>query len=190
MRTLRSSVVLSIFLRFLRDVKAATPPVRISLRSSWPAAPSLVEIMCVSCRALPHFCFAIDARYSETVALENPDAFFPLLDTLTDPASHLMGQGLTHEAIYHSAIATAVAHEHIPDSGSLAAVEMGLALHSAAPKIEAFYQHYINLHGGKSDRGCGSWVDWYGETVCDAERLKQLAGVETIDSGNNVLPHL
>lgn len=29
---------------------------------------------------------------------------------------------------------------------------------------------------------CGSWVDWYGEVVCDVEQLAHLAGPETIDA--------
>lgn len=31
---------------------------------------------------------------------------------------------------------------------------------------------------------CGSWVDWYGERVCDVDTLARLAGHEMIDASN------
>lgn len=63
-----------------------------------------------------------------------------------------------------------------------------LALHTAAPKIEAFYSWYTDNGldarvAGKE--GCGSWVDWYGETVCDVETLLRLAGRETLDAADS-----
>ncbi|KAJ7809887.1 hypothetical protein B0H14DRAFT_1493534 [Mycena olivaceomarginata] len=63
---------------------------------------------------------------------------------------------------------------------------MNLGLHAATPKIEAFYHHYLT-HTSNSAHECegGSWVDWYGEAVCDVEKLAQLAGVETIDPSSS-----
>ena len=57
---------------------------------------------------------------------------------------------------------------------------MHLALHSATPKIEAFYSYYTNYVNKTVE--CGSWVDWYGDVICDVETLKRLAGTETIGS--------
>ena len=34
---------------------------------------------------------------------------------------------------------------------------------------------------GRAGTECGSWVDWYGQVVCDVETLMHLAGVETIN---------
>lgn len=58
--------------------------------------------------------------------------------------------------------------------------------------VEAFYQYYVD-NGleetrragegyGERERGCGSWVDWYGDVVCDVGSLVRLAGHDTIDS--------
>lgn len=61
---------------------------------------------------------------------------------------------------------------------------MNLALHAATPKIEAFYHHYGEHHSESRGTECGSWVEWYGEVVCDIETLVHLAGTETIDPSN------
>lgn len=62
-----------------------------------------------------------------------------------------------------------------------------LALHTATPKIEAFYSWYkdngLDTRIGERE-GCGSWVDWYGEIVCDLETLLRYAGHETLDSAD------
>ncbi|KAI4517310.1 glycosyltransferase family 24 protein [Schizophyllum commune Loenen D] len=139
---------------------AASPPVKVSLRSSWAAPHPLVEIL-------------------ETVAQENQDAFFPLLDALTDGDKLVSPQSLTPEAVYQAALEVAASGGLLSKPGSLAAVELNLALHSATPTIEAFHQYYENLNQWVE---CGSWVDWYGQVVCDIEELARLAGVETLDA--------
>ncbi len=61
---------------------------------------------------------------------------------------------------------------------------MHVALHSASPKLEAFYQYYNDHHATR--RGdpevCGSWVDWYGEVVCDGKTLARLVETESLDA--------
>ncbi|KAF7297231.1 hypothetical protein MIND_00956200 [Mycena indigotica] len=140
----------------------SSPPVKVTLKSAWPAPPLLLEII-------------------ETVAQENPDAFFTLLDRVSDPTTHPTPQPLSDEAIQQYALQIAVSRGLLVDRGSLATVEMNLGLHAATPKIEAFYQYYATH---VKDPKCGSWVDWYGEQVCDLEKLSHLAGVETIESSN------
>ncbi|KAJ7057937.1 UDP-glucose:glycoprotein glucosyltransferase-domain-containing protein [Mycena amicta] len=141
---------------------AASPPVKVTLKSAWPAPPLLLEIV-------------------ETVSQENPDAFFPLLDRVSDPANHPTNQPFSNEAVHQHALQLAVSNGLLPEPGSLAVVEMNLGLHAATPKIEAFYQYYrTHAH----DPNCGSWVEWYGEQVCDLEKLSHLAGLETIDSSS------
>lgn len=119
---------------------------------------------------------------SETLALVNPDGFFQILDQLTDPKMSIFAQSAAPEALYQSAITSAVAHGIIQGAGDVAQVQMNLALHAATPKLEAFYQHYEDEHNNSQGTACGSWVDWYGEVVCDIESLVQLVGHETIDS--------
>lgn len=66
-----------------------------------------------------------------------------------------------------------------------------LALHASTPKIQAFYQYYVdhdlNTRTAKVAQGveCGSWVDWYGQVVCDLETLVSLTGSEALDSMQN-----
>ncbi|KAJ7222294.1 UDP-glucose:glycoprotein glucosyltransferase-domain-containing protein [Mycena pura] len=141
---------------------SASPPVKVTLKSSWSAPPLLLEII-------------------ETVSLDNPDAFFPLLDRVTDPVTLPPSQVLSNEAIHNYALEVAVANGFLSEHGAIAAVEMNLGLHAAIPKIEAFYQHYLTH---TEDPKCGSWIDWYGEVVCDVEKLSHVAGIETIDSSN------
>ena len=70
--------------------------------------------------------------------------------------------------------------------GSVELVQMQLALHSATPRISAFYSYYEDRCrelGGKRDaEECESWVDWYGEVVCDGDRLAELAGDDTLNA--------
>ncbi|PPQ88795.1 hypothetical protein CVT25_010481 [Psilocybe cyanescens] len=141
---------------------ASSPPVKVGLRSSWPAPPFLAEIL-------------------ETVSLENPDAFFTYLDRLTDPEVLQSPHGMKPEAIHQAALQVAIDNGILHEAGSLSIVEMNLAMHAATPKLEAFYNYYADNHNGSSGTQCGSWVDWYGEVVCDVETLVQLAGVEAID---------
>ncbi|KXN87330.1 UDP-glucose:glycoprotein glucosyltransferase [Leucoagaricus sp. SymC.cos] len=143
--------------------KAAGPPVKVSLTSSWPAPPVVPEIL-------------------ETVALVNPDGFFPLLDQLTDPQMYIFAQSAAPEALYQSGITSAIGTGILQGASDVSEVQLNLALHAATPKLEAFYQHYEDKHNNSRGAACGSWVDWYGEVVCDIESLVQLVGHETIDS--------
>ncbi|KAJ7342428.1 glycosyltransferase family 24 protein [Mycena albidolilacea] len=147
-------------------VAASSPPVKVTLKSSWPAPPLLLEII-------------------ETVALENPDGFFSFLDRVTDP-DIFPPSALTPEATHQYVLEVAVGGGWLGEPGAVAAVEMNLGLHAATPKIEAFYHHYLT-HTNYSAHECegGSWVDWYGEAVCDVEKLARLAGVETIDPSSS-----
>lgn len=162
---------------------AASPPVKVSLRTSWPAPPFLVEIM----YALFFYSNgALLTIISETVALENPDSFFPFLDHVTDPEVVTITPNDAPEAIYSSSLEVANNMGLFAESGVLASIEMNLALHSATPKIEAFYHHYSEAVGESArNKECGSWVDWYGSVVCDVESLAHLAGLDTIDSTEN-----
>ncbi|KAG7448716.1 uncharacterized protein BT62DRAFT_965246 [Guyanagaster necrorhizus] len=155
-----TSAVWVLFTGSVFVICSAGPPVKVSLRSSWRAPPVLVEII-------------------ETVALENPDAFFPFVDSITNPETHALAKDLSPEAVHQLALQAAATSGFLSEPGALTAVEMNLAMHSATPKIEAFYQYYSDLN---SEVDCGSWVDWYGTVVCDVETLVQLAGRETIDS--------
>lgn len=61
---------------------------------------------------------------------------------------------------------------------------MNLYLHAATPKLEAFYQHYEDRHKDSTGTACGSWVDWYGQVVCDLESLVQLVERQVSEETN------
>ncbi|KII87653.1 glycosyltransferase family 24 protein [Plicaturopsis crispa FD-325 SS-3] len=139
----------------LRQVIATGPPVKVSVRSSWPAPPLLLEVV-------------------ESVAFERPDAFFPLLESVTNP-ENIPPQPHTPKVLYEHALRTALSTGYLGAPGALSSVELNLALHAATPKIEAFYQYYVDRYGeenGEEKCGGGSWVDWYGEAVCDIQGLE------------------
>jgi UDP-glucose:glycoprotein glucosyltransferase len=165
----------------LHGLARASPEVKVALRTSWSAPPLLLEIMYVYTMWSWMNITYIDT-YSESVAAENSDAFFPLLDALTDPERLGSVKPTTPEATHEFALQTA------QDAGLLLPalrpiVEANLALHAAAPKIEAFYQHYNDVRRGVAGgETCEAWVDWYGEVVCDYDTLVRLVGHETIDA--------
>jgi UDP-glucose:glycoprotein glucosyltransferase len=104
------------------------------------------------------------------------------VDRLTNPEVLQNPQSLSPEAIHQAVLQVSVSNGYLPDRASLATAEMSLALHSATPKIEGFYNYYEDHHKNGAGTECGSWVDWYGQVVCDVETLAQLAGIETIDA--------
>ncbi|KAI0042052.1 glycosyltransferase family 24 protein [Auriscalpium vulgare] len=144
---------------------AASPPVRVSLRSSWAAPPYLLELI-------------------ETLALDDPGAFFPLLDDLTDP-KNLPG-AWTPEMLREEAFHSATAKQYLSNPGSHQIQHLELGLHSTTPKIEAFYQYYRDTAevraAARDAESCGSWVDWYGELVCDPQRLEEVVNGEAPDA--------
>ena len=130
-----------------------------------------------------------DLFKSESAALENIDAFFPLVDALTNWEILPSPPPTTPEAIH--AFALSVVDGYLFGQGSLASLNANLALHASAPKIEAFYQYYVDHDldarrlAAAQGAECGSWVDWHGEVICDIETLVRLAGKETVDSAKS-----
>ena len=152
---------------------AASPPVNVSLRTSWPAPPFLTEVLYV---LLNITALATDlGSLSETVALENSDAFFPLVDRLTDPGVLSSLEDLSPEALYQAVLGISTGNGFSND----ATLGMNLALHAATPKIEAFYNYYEDHHSGGPGAECGSWVDWHGQVICDIDTFVRVAGLDT-----------
>ncbi|TDL22772.1 hypothetical protein BD410DRAFT_769716 [Rickenella mellea] len=136
---------------------SSSPQVKVGLRSSWPEVPLILEVL-------------------ESVAVENSDAFFPLLEALT-----AQNTPTTQQAIHEFALETAVSLGYLKEPGALASAELHIALHAATPKIQAFYQYYADQHFAEISN-CTSWVDWYGERICDLDTLMRLVGHESIES--------
>ena len=124
----------------------------------------------------------INRTYSrEAFHAEEPDSFFPYLDTLTSTERFPPPESSSTEDIYRFAIDTALSEGYLAEPGELASLEMSLALHLSLPKLEAAFQYYTNAHGAQLNCGGGAWVEWYDNVVCDAATLKQLVEVELID---------
>ena len=105
-----------------------------------------------------------------------------MVDTLTNPGAFPGKEELSHEALEQRALQTALSAGYLSKPGSLEAVQAQLGLHSATPKIVAFYQHYSDKAGTRNEtEKCGSWVDWYGGVICDVDELIRLTGTETLD---------
>ena len=118
------------------------------------------------------------------------------MDVLTSPDAFPAKDKLSPEAQQQLALQTALSAGYLSKPGALEAVQAQLALHAANPKIVAFYEHYTDNARRTRDEesrdtdtdavvdagSCGSWVDWYGEVVCEIERLVHLTGPETLDS--------
>ncbi|TFK82573.1 glycosyltransferase family 24 protein [Polyporus arcularius HHB13444] len=142
---------------------AGKPPVNVELRTSWPNTPILLESL-------------------ESIAIEESGAFFPLLDAVTNPETFPDGRSPrdAHQHVFD----TALSLDFLAQPGAYVAAEMHVALHSASPKLEAFYQYYNDHHATRRDdpEVCGSWVDWYGEVVCDGKTLARLVETESLDA--------
>ncbi|KAH9848797.1 glycosyltransferase family 24 protein [Lenzites betulinus] len=157
----------------LLHASAAKPSVNVDLRTSWPAAPILLESI-------------------EAVTIEEPNAFFPLLHAVTNPDVFPLQSGHSSAAAVHGhVLETALALDHLAAPGAYVSAEMHVALHSASPKLEAFYQYYSDHHAKRagSEDSCGSWVDWYGQVVCDAQTLAHLLQTAAIDSPEAAAKH-
>ncbi|KIJ61523.1 glycosyltransferase family 24 protein [Hydnomerulius pinastri MD-312] len=137
----------------------ASPPVTVSLRSSFAASDPLLEAI-------------------ETVAMEDSSVLFPLLSAFSLPGKPLTPQE-AHTIVFD------LASTHL-DWSALASARARLGLHVASPRLAASAEYYDIHIANLTDShklhspGCASWVDWYGQVVCDADTLLQLA-----NSGNN-----
>lgn len=144
--------------------------------------PAIPLASAVSTRMFESYMFADPTPCREAFHAEEPDSFFPFLDTLTNPEWFPLRGSPSKEEIYQFVVSTALSEGYLSDPGELASLEMSLALHSSLPKIEAAYQYYADVHNSRVECDGGSWVDWYGEAVCDAETLRKLVEVELIDA--------
>lgn len=96
---------------------------------------------------------------------------------------------LSPEAIHEFAFRTAVSLGYLEQPGALESAQLQVALHAAAPKIQAYYQFFEDQYPTyESESECGSWVDWYGERICDLDTLARLVSHESIDAGENDVP--
>ena len=110
---------------------------------------------------------------SESVAAEDPSVLFSLLSAFSLPKRPLTPQ-LAHDAVF------TVAAEHM-HWAALNSARVRLALHAQTARLAASAEYYDRLVANMADSDklhspeCASWVDWYGQVVCDADTLLHLA---------------
>lgn len=107
----------------------------------------------------------------ETAAVENSSIFWPLLDSLTQP--ELTKYDVAKE--YYEKALQILRNDYMTDPVVMGSFELGLSLHTAAPKIEAYYQFYeTNVVPSltEHDESCQSWVYWQGKQICTPDDLE------------------
>ncbi|CAE6531593.1 unnamed protein product [Rhizoctonia solani] len=157
MRSLSALSTLGVAASLVAAESTFSPPIKVSLTTSWAAPPLLLEII-------------------ETAAAEHPGHYFEILDTLTDRSSAGFLGPITDpvhkpQYVYNTALALLQSRGFLIEPNALSAFEKNMALHSATPKIQAFYQ----LFGDSSQvPGCQSWVEWSGKQACTPEEADKL----------------
>jgi hypothetical protein len=180
-----------------RSVAASQSFPAIVLASTQPS--SRVSVSCCSCLLQVIVANVIPLSFPrETASLDQPSVFFPLVDLFTSPNVFPKPLStLPPEAIHQAATDVAQSNGFFREPDSLPAFQLALALHSASPKLEAFYQYYNDRNLGDipslSDipaEECGSWVDWYGKRICTTQELAAVAKREALDSMKDKSKHV
>jgi UDP-glucose:glycoprotein glucosyltransferase len=118
---------------------------------------------------MPHSQLHLTIR--ETAAVEDPEIFWPLLDSLTQPELGIYET----EKEYYEKVLELLGDGFLSDPVTLGSFELGLSLHTAAPKIEAYYQFYntsvVPSLEGNYYSSCETWVYWRGQQICSPDGL-------------------
>jgi UDP-glucose:glycoprotein glucosyltransferase len=112
----------------------------------------------------------------ETLALATPEHLFSLLNHFPLPL-----KPATPEESHRAILDLAKNYLQLPE---IAAVNVGLALHAASPKLAAQHIH----ESGRE--GCEDWVDWYGSIACNAEELRRLVATSVAGSDSESQPKM
>ncbi|KAI9816556.1 MAG: hypothetical protein M1827_001688 [Pycnora praestabilis] len=128
---------------------SASLAIDIALKASFNSAPYLLELL-------------------ETAAEENSTSYFPILDRI---AEGRFVEASTDEELHNDFIHMLQSDGHITDSDSLSSFQFALAIHSAAPRIEAHYQFYNtsvepSLLSPPMKGECATWVHFNGRQYC------------------------
>jgi Thioredoxin-like domain len=107
----------------------------------------------------------------ETAAVENSSVFWPFLDSLSS-SKHGVYET---EKEYYENIRRLLHDEFLVEPVTLSSFELGLALRTAAPKIEAYYQFYNTSVVPSLETYydlCETWIHWRGEQICSPDNLE------------------
>lgn len=105
----------------------------------------------------------------ETAAQENSSAYFPLLDRIADGA---FDEATTDKELYERFLQVVQDDGHITDAEGLSSFQFALAIHSAAPRVEAHFQYYntsVQTLLSGAEEGCENWVHFNGKRYCSPD---------------------
>ncbi|KAJ1656166.1 killer toxin resistant protein [Dispira simplex] len=134
-----------------------SPPIKTTLEASFPAPPLVLEM-------------------AEYLASESQTAYYPFLTHFTQP----QWRQKTPRTLYEAALEF-VRKKHLLDTDSdVALMKWALALHVAAPAVEAYYQYYrdtvvpdMTQTDPQFDNQCSVWVLYQNKQFCTREALQQ-----------------
>lgn len=148
----------------------AAPSVNVALQTSFDAPPFLVELLWVLLYKVHENVLLTTDR--ETAAEENQTAYFPLLDRIA--SGHFDGAA-TDKELYLKFREVLQQDGHLNKVEDLSSFDLALSIHSAAPRIEAYYQFYntsvVPLLEDEKQDGCESWVytGFSGQRFCSPD---------------------
>ncbi|KAG0163854.1 hypothetical protein DFQ28_011083 [Apophysomyces sp. BC1034] len=144
-----------------------SPPVDLTLVAPWAASDLLVEI-------------------AEVIGAENDTSYFELVGDLLAISPNSPKQ------IYQDALDVAYHRGHVTTQRSIDIVKLGLSLHVAAPRIEAYHQFYnqtIIPTIASYDTGCPVWAQVDQIQICDVAHLeKHIKAFEAKEDHTSLLP--
>nr|KAK5437245.1 killer toxin resistant protein [Exophiala xenobiotica] len=147
----------------------ASPSINVALETSFSAAPYLVELL-------------------ETAALENSSSYFPLLDRVADGTFVDLQ---TEQELYNKFIDVLQHDGHLSNPEALSSFKFALALHAAAPRVEAHFQYYnasVRPHlMAAQDAACPVWVYLDGQQYC-SPALDRAQQAISLPDAEEVLP--
>lgn len=119
----------------------------------------------------------LDDFLREAVAAENKTAYYPLMRQLTEP--EFLSNVTSQRDLYEKSLRLIKDQGHV-SSDALSTLKLSLAMHTAAPWIQAHYHlynstivpHRISKSG--FDPNCSVWVDWYDRQVCSVSELETI----------------
>ncbi|TLS23762.1 uncharacterized protein PpBr36_06649 [Pyricularia pennisetigena] len=155
---LRVSLLAALAQLQLFPLASGAPSVEVSMQASFQSPPYLLELL-------------------ETAAQENGTAYFPLLDRI---ASGHFAKANTDRELYEKFLQVLQEDGHITSPDALSTFKLALSMRSAAPRIEAHYQHYRTAVEpklqGKVDN-CPEWILKSGEIFCSVDEAKGVANI-------------
>lgn len=104
---------------------------------------------------------------------EHPAAYFPFLGLVTKHLSTLTNT--TDSNVLSRALNLIKTHRVLPVPSSLSTLQYALGIHTAVPKLEAYFSWYESSvdENRLAVEACGSWVEWKGKGFCEVEELKK-----------------